>query len=79
MRRKGGNGVGVEVEVEEEEQARAVKRERLSENENAADDQDPASRRVIRSEFLKLKTLINGNNLSFYIKLRNNIILFSYF
>lgn len=56
------------MEVEgEEEQARAVKRERLNENENenaTADDQDPASRRVIRSEFLKLKTLINGNNLS---------------
>jgi len=28
--------------------------------DKAASDQNPATRRVIRSEFLKLKTLING-------------------
>lgn len=52
MKRKG-------KENDEEQAARGVKRERLNENA-AAEEQDPASRRVIRSEFLKLKTLING-------------------
>ncbi|PNY14365.1 non-structural maintenance of chromosome element 4-like protein [Trifolium pratense] len=44
----------------EEEAFRRVKRERLNANDNAPEDhQDSSSRRIIRSEFLKLKSLIN--------------------
>ncbi|CAJ2631172.1 unnamed protein product [Trifolium pratense] len=45
---------------EEEEAFRRVKIERLNANDNAPEDhQDSSSRRIIRSEFLKLKSLIN--------------------
>ncbi|KAE9618601.1 hypothetical protein Lal_00047397 [Lupinus albus] len=42
------------------EEFRAAKRERLNENaEEEEHEQDPATRRIIRSQFLELKTLIN--------------------
>jgi hypothetical protein len=56
MSRKGNNN-----DEMEEEAFRRVKRERLNANDNAPEDhQDSSSRRIIRSEFLKLKSLING-------------------
>jgi hypothetical protein len=58
MSRKGNNNNNDEME---EEAFRRVKRERLNANDNAPEDhQDSSSRRIIRSEFLKLKSLING-------------------
>jgi hypothetical protein len=57
MSRKGNNN----NDEMEEEAFRRVKRERLNANDNAPEDhQDSSSRRIIRSEFLKLKSLING-------------------
>jgi hypothetical protein len=59
MSRKGNNNNN--NDEMEEEAFRRVKRERLNANDNAPEDhQDSSSRRIIRSEFLKLKSLING-------------------
>ncbi|GAU47206.1 hypothetical protein TSUD_89150 [Trifolium subterraneum] len=60
MVRKGNNNNEIEEEEEEEQVFRRVKRERLNANDIAAEEQNSSSGRInIRSEFLKLKSLIN--------------------
>jgi hypothetical protein len=64
-----------EEEEEEEQVFRRVKRERLNAvvteeeevDEEVEEDQDSSIRRIIRSEFFKLKSLINGMVFSLYL------------
>lgn len=58
MSRKGKNT----IEEEEQQALQRVKKERVNanDNDNPTEEQNSSIRRIIRSEFLKLKSLING-------------------